>query len=84
MEIQADKAEAIALIDGMEGMDVRNASELDDGWLWLEVEADSSGMRVELFNLAVTEGWSLRELTEQEHSLEDTFVQITRSRGGTQ
>ena len=40
-------------------------------------------MRVELFNLAVTEGWPLRELTEQQHSLEDTFVQITGSHGGT-
>jgi hypothetical protein len=48
------------------------------------VEAGSSGMRVELFNLAVKEGWVLRELTEQEHSLEDTFVQITRNRGGVQ
>ena len=81
LEVQADKTDAMDRINGMEGMDVRNASELEDGWVWLEVEADSSGMRVELFNLAVTEGWTLRELTEQEHSLEDTFVQITRSQG---
>jgi len=38
-------------------------------------------MRVELFNLAVAEGWALRELSEQQHSLEDTFVQITRKKG---
>lgn len=78
MEIKAVKDVALAKIDGMEGADVRNCGELNDGWLWIEVEADSSEMREELFNLAVTEGWALRELTEQEHSLEDTFVQITR------
>ncbi len=61
-------------------MDIRTANTLDGGWLWLELEADTSDMREELFNLAVTEGWALRELAEQEHSLEDTFVQITRNR----
>jgi ABC-2 type transport system ATP-binding protein len=84
MEVMAGKDEAVAKVNGLAGMDVRNASELESGWCWLEVEADSSSMRVELFNLAVTEGWILRELTEQEHSLEDTFVQITRNAGGVQ
>jgi hypothetical protein len=62
-------------------MDVQNSSVLSDGWVWVEVEADSPDMRVELFNLAVAEGWSMRELTEQHHSLEDTFVEITRREG---
>jgi ABC-2 type transport system ATP-binding protein len=79
-EVMADKAVAIDKVNAFEGMDVRNASELADGWLWLEVEADSAQMRVELFNLAVAEGWPLRELSEQQHSLEDTFVQITRNK----
>ena len=52
-----------------------------DGWLWLEIEADSAAMRVELYNLAVTQGWALRELSEQQHSLEDTYVEITRNAG---
>ena len=82
MEIAAGKAEAAAKVGAVEGVDVRSVSELDDGWVWLELEADSSEMRVELFNLAVTEGWPLRELSEQEHSLEDTFVQITRNAKG--
>ena len=84
MEIKAGKDLAMAKIDAMEGADVRNCGELQDGWLWIEVEADSSEMREELFNLAVTEGWALRELTEREHSLEDTFVQITRNQGVVQ
>jgi len=82
MEILADKDVAVAKVGDLAGMDVRNASELADGWLWLEIEADSPSMRVELFNLAVSEGWVLRELSEQQHSLEDTFVQITRNVGG--
>ena len=81
MEIKADKETATRKVSALEGMDVRNASELADGWLWLEIEADSATMRSELFNLAVTEGWQLRELSEQQHSLEDTFVQITRDEG---
>jgi ABC-2 type transport system ATP-binding protein len=84
MEVRAGKEEAMAKIDAVEGVDIRNCSELDEGWLRVEIEADSSEMRVELFNLAVTEGWVLRELSEQEHSLEDTFVQITRNQGGMQ
>ena len=81
MEIMAGKEDAVGKVAAMPGMDVRNASELADGWLWLEIEADAASMRVELYNLAVSEGWALRELTEQQHSLEDTFVQITRNRG---
>lgn len=84
LEIMANKEEAIAKVSKMNGLDVRNASNLADGWLWLEIEADSASMRVELFNLAVIEGWAMRELTEQQHSLEDTFVQITRNPGGPQ
>jgi ABC-2 type transport system ATP-binding protein len=83
MEIQAEKEEALAKINQLNGVDVRACNTLSDGWLWIELEADSSSMRVELFNLAVTEGWALRELTEQERSLEDTFVQITRNTRAT-
>lgn len=84
MEVLADLNAATAKIGGMGGVDVRTARDLDGGWVWLELEADSSAMREELFNLAVTEGWALRELTEQERSLEDTFVQITQNRGAVQ
>ncbi len=79
MEVMAEKDAAVAKVDAVPGVDVCNAKMLPDGWLWLEVEADSADLRVDLFNLAVTEGWALRELSEQEHSLEDTFVRITRN-----
>lgn len=82
MEIRAEKVAAIAKIGALAGVDVRASSELEDDWVWVELEADSSEMRVELFNLAVTEGWALRELSEQEHSLEDTFVHLTQNTRG--
>ncbi|VGO20136.1 ABC transporter ATP-binding protein [Pontiella sulfatireligans] len=83
MEVAAEKAHAIGRVNALPGLDVRNSNALPDGWLRMEIEADSPEMRVDLFNLAVTEGWVLRELSEQEHSLEDTFVQITRNLGVT-
>jgi len=82
LEVKAGKEEALARIDALEGMDVHTCSTLPDGWLWIEVEADATEMCVELFKLAVTAGWALRKLSEQEHSLEDTFVQITRGTEG--
>lgn len=81
MEVLADHDTAVEKVGQMNGLDIRNASMLADGWLWLEIEADSSAMRVDLYNLAVAEGWALRELSEQQHSLEDTFVEITRNKG---
>jgi ABC-2 type transport system ATP-binding protein len=78
MEVKAERDRVEKKIEDMQGVDIRSCDVLNDGWLWVELEADSSEMREELFNLAVTEGWALRELTEREHSLEDTFVQITR------
>ncbi|MBN2162172.1 MAG: ATP-binding cassette domain-containing protein [Pontiellaceae bacterium] len=81
MEIMADREEVVARVGTMDGMNVRNANELADGWLWLEIEADSPALRVDLFNLVVSQGWVLRELSEQQHSLEDTFVKITSDKG---
>ena len=83
MEVLADQKTVTAKVNEISGVKVRAASDLDNGWVWLEIEADSSEMRVELFNLAVTEGWVLRMLNEREHSLEDTFVQITQNKGAT-
>lgn len=80
VEIMADKDVAMEKVSQLEGLDVRKANELADGWLWIEIEADSPAMRVDLYNLAVTEGWPLRELSEQQHSLEETYVRITRNK----
>jgi len=81
MEVQGSTPAICAGVDALNGVSTRATNELDDGWVWLELEADSSAMRVELFNLAVAQRWPLRELSEQEHSLEDTFVEITRRAG---
>jgi len=78
LEVRAEEESAVKRIDSQPGTRVKAAKKMDDGWLWLEVEASGPEMREELFNMAVAEGWSLRELNLQEHSLEDTFVRITQ------
>jgi len=81
LEMQADEAAAVDQINSQAGTSVRTVRQLNEGWLSIDVEADGPEMREELFNLAVAEGWALRELNLQEHSLEDTFVRITRDEG---
>jgi ABC-2 type transport system ATP-binding protein len=78
MEIQAEKEEALAALKTIQGIHIRECNTLVGGWLWIEMDAESPTLRVELFNLAVAKGWSLRALTEKEYSLEDTFVEITQ------
>lgn len=81
MEVRGKRKEIVAKVNSMPGVAVRAAGDLDGGWVWLELAADSSELRVELFKLAVEEGWALRTLNEREHSLEDTFVRITQGKG---
>ncbi|MCK5834091.1 ABC transporter ATP-binding protein, partial [bacterium] len=81
MEVMAELDEVESKINSRGGMNVSNSSTLFGGWIRVEVEAESSEMRVVLFKLAVSEGWALRELSEQEHSLEETFVQLTQRSG---
>jgi len=84
LEVQASEDEAISRINSQAGANVRTVRQLNEDWLSVEVEADGPEMREELFNLAVAEGWPLRELNLREHSLEDTFVRITRDEGTVQ
>ena len=82
MEVRVpDPQEATDKVNTVPGLDVRAVNALEDGWVWMEIGATSPEMREELFNLAVIQRWSLRLLGEQEHSLEDTFVQIARKKG---
>ena len=81
MEVYGNSSEIETKVAAQKGVKVQATKHLDDGWLWLEVLAASPELRVELFNLAATQGWGLRELTEQNYSLEDTFVKITQNQG---
>lgn len=81
LEVKTDEDSATQGINSQPGASVRTVRQLNEGWLSIEVEADGPELREELFNLTVAEGWSLRELNLREHSLEDTFVRITRDEG---
>lgn len=55
----------------------------DGEWFVCRVDADKGvDLRPELFNLAASAGWGLRELRTEETSLEEVFVELTRSQAG--
>lgn len=81
MEVLTSKGEFEEKLKPIEGAELRMVSEQPNGWIWVEVETLSPDMRVDLFELAVKQGWILRELKEQPHSLEDIFVKIATGAG---
>jgi ABC-2 type transport system ATP-binding protein len=81
MEVLVSKDEFKEKLKQVDGAELRMVSEQPHGWIWVEVETLSPDMRVDLYDLAVKQGWRLRELKEQPHSLEDIFVQITTGEG---
>ena len=81
MDVRAPVDVVRAKVEALAGMTVQSVSESVQGWVLAEVEAESSELREDLFELAVKEGWRLRELKEQPRSLEDTFVQIASGSG---
>ncbi|NLX26387.1 MAG: ATP-binding cassette domain-containing protein [Lentisphaerae bacterium] len=83
MEVLTSKEEFEEKLKQINGAELRMVSEQPHGWIWVEVETLSPDMRVDLFKLAVEQGWTLRELKEQPHSLEDIFVQIATGEGAT-
>jgi len=82
LAVRVEEKAALAEIGSMAGAEVVLAESLEDGWLALEVEASVPDACLALHRLVVSAGWDLRELSEREHSLEDTFVRITRRGGG--
>jgi len=78
MEVRAEKEAILTELKSIKGINVRECHALASGWAWVEMDADSPAIRVQLFDLAVAKGWPMRALTEKEYSLEDTFVEITQ------
>ena len=80
-EVLAASAAVAKKIASLDGVELREVSEQPHGWVWAMVETLSPDVRVDLYNLAVAEGWPLRELKERPRSLEDTFVRIATGSG---
>jgi len=79
MEIRASATDVLDALSALSGLEVHQTEELPEDWLHLELDTKGEDMRETLFELAVKKGWPLRELVEREHSLEDTFLKVTKN-----
>jgi ABC-2 type transport system ATP-binding protein len=79
MEIRAPAEALLEQLSTLPGLEVRRTEEMPEGWIHLELDTKGEDMRETLFELAVKKGWPLRELVEREHSLEDTFLKVTKN-----
>ena len=80
LELKAKGEQAVKKIETLS--DVKNAvhTGTNQGWAMIDVHAFSSvDIREQLFDLAREQNWPLRELYRDTASLEDAFVNITRS-----
>ncbi len=51
---------------------------LDDGWIGGSVRVEAGGdVREDIFRMATTNGWSVRQLSQRRITLEDVFVEVT-------
>jgi ABC-2 type transport system ATP-binding protein len=74
----AELQEAFRDIPEIERVDI---SPLDGTWSRLALTPrDGVDLRAYVFDVASQNGWKLRELTRNRHSLEDIFVHLTRGR----
>jgi ABC-2 type transport system ATP-binding protein len=61
-------------LEGVQGLEVSSS----DGWVRLAVQPQAErDIREDLYKLATSKGWSLRELRREGATLEDFFVQVT-------
>jgi ABC-type uncharacterized transport system ATPase subunit len=58
--------------------DVQIATESDWQRCLIRVEADKD-LRTQIFELAVSRQWNVRELSQQSATLEDVFVELTHA-----
>src|SRR5205809_747340 len=71
-----DGAEQLKLISGVRDV----TSDQNDDWQRFSLRVESGlDVREEIFKLAATRHWTLRELTQRGATLEDVFVEITHS-----
>jgi ABC-2 type transport system ATP-binding protein len=67
--------EGLAGLSGAVAVDLENRND----WLLCRVDCEEgTDLRADLFNLAATRGWALRELRMEHTSLEEVFVSLTK------
>ncbi len=79
-EIKADpKLAATAIEKHVKGLRKVNATSLPGGWARVSVRTEAGvDPRETIHNIAVSERWTVRELSRKSASLEDVFVEITQ------
>ena len=78
LELKGHYEDALREIEKMAGVKSAARAETRQNWTRLEIKTDSHiDIREELYSLAVKRKWKIRELSRENASLEDAFVDIT-------
>ncbi|HNX52725.1 MAG TPA: ATP-binding cassette domain-containing protein [Pontiellaceae bacterium] len=77
-EIAGDPAAIEAELKNLGTVDVVSHELLGSGWNRYRIDSSAPGIRSQVFDCAVANGWKLRELHLESRSLEDIFVAIIR------
>ena len=67
----------------LEGVEEITMKALDEGWFGIRLTCEQgTDLRADLYHMVSREGWVLRDLRNEERSLEDASVGLTRAREG--
>jgi ABC-2 type transport system ATP-binding protein len=79
VEVRTQSLEVQSVLQSLSGVATATVTAVDDGVVQAAVEAKADAdPREEIYQAAVQNGWTLRELTRSRTTLEDIFVQVTR------
>ncbi len=85
LQIDAQGAEALATLEGVDGVASVTCVDEHDGIGGYEIESrQGDDVRRELSRTVVTSGWGLLELRPRQMSLEDIFLQLTTEEAPTE
>jgi len=80
-DIAGDAEPVQTALRALPEVDEVRSEKLPDGWNRFHIDAAAPDIRTRIFEAAVTNGWTLRELHLEGRSLEELFVEITRNGG---
>ena len=79
IEVKAEQAAAVSAIKGIDGVGEVDASH-HDGWTRLVISSDDEGKgdnREAVGAVVLSNGWQMREMSQQAGSLEQFFIEVT-------
>jgi ABC-2 type transport system ATP-binding protein len=79
LEAKTGKDDPVEIIERVPGVKGVSASE-EDGWQRCSIRVEANlDLREEIFGLAISRQWTIRELTQDKATLEDVFVELTHA-----